>query len=186
MAAQSLASLLVHAGFEKVDAKLQERNLRFSLLYESLLENKNLIQRIAVKIIALVLDHDTPRASRHSASQLQVPKDEHLGLPEMIIKESMFGDSSLMSASAHSEVPPVTTVAQQAILAIHVRYMASLLSTASGTFAYHMRNLMTFLADFLTLLQSCLAHCGVRKCLGKTFYVKSFRRLEANGETPCF
>lgn len=120
MAAQSLASLLVHAGFEKVDAKLKERNLRFSLLYESMLENKNLIERIAVKIIALVLDHDTPRASHQTASQLQVPKYEHLGLPGMMIKETMFGDSSL-SASAHSEMPPVTTVAQQAILAIHVR-----------------------------------------------------------------
>ncbi|CDJ48444.1 hypothetical protein, conserved [Eimeria brunetti] len=118
VAAQTLASLLFHSGSGEAAKKVAEASFRHSLMYDSMVGHKGLIEKVAVKVLALVLDEDA-RSSRRSSLQLQVPGGESSSEPALTSKPSLAGDSAASRASTRACLLNIVSVAQQAIMAMH-------------------------------------------------------------------
>ncbi|CDJ36137.1 uncharacterized protein EMH_0065030 [Eimeria mitis] len=117
VAAQTLASLLFHTGSGKAAEKMVKRSLRHSAMHDSMLEHKALVERMAVKMLALVLDHDA-RSSRRASSQLQVPRGER-SAPVLTSTQDGAKDPTGANAPKRACFFNIVSVAQEAILAIH-------------------------------------------------------------------
>ncbi|CDI74509.1 hypothetical protein, conserved [Eimeria praecox] len=115
---QTLASLLFHSGSGKAAEQIAENSFRHSVMHDSMLEHKKLIEDIAVRTLALVLDHDTPTSSLCTSLQLRIPRGEHSPhVPPSA--PDVPGNSSVAQATTRACLFSVVSVAQQAILAIH-------------------------------------------------------------------
>lgn len=85
-----------------------------------MLEHRKLIEGVVVRMLALVLDHDMPKPARRTSSQLQVPPGQRT--PAVVTRtENVLGNLAAEQVSTSSCFFSVVSVAQQAIVAIHVR-----------------------------------------------------------------
>ncbi|CDJ61634.1 hypothetical protein, conserved [Eimeria maxima] len=118
VAAQTLASLLLHDGSKKAAQEVAERSFRHSLMNDSMLEHRKLIEGVVVRMLALVLDHDMPKPAPRTSSQLQVPPGQRT--PAVVTRtENVLGNLAAEQVSTSSCFFSVVSVAQQAIVAIH-------------------------------------------------------------------
>lgn len=88
-------------------------------MHDSVLEQRKLIEGIAVRMLGLVLDHDEPKSSCRTSSQLQVPRGGRI--PSVLAStQDMPGDPTEAHSPTRSCFFFVVSVAQEAITAIHV------------------------------------------------------------------
>lgn len=122
--AQTLERLLIRYGSEGVSAADQAamRNLRYSLLYESLLDHLHQVEELAVKILSLVLTYaDILSCQHHSTLSPQASREEP-GSSAGVQQEASVPASKPLDVFPHFEVQSVLAAAQRTNSAICVSF----------------------------------------------------------------